>query len=133
VNLVVDTSVWSLLLRRKEHDSSHPLVQKLRTHLEQQDGIFMIGPILQEILDGIRSEGQFYKLIDYFSAFPLLEIDRSDYIEASRLRNRCRSKGVQAGSVDFIIAAACIHWNYALLTADLDFTLIAKHSPLILV
>lgn len=132
MNLVVDTSVWSLLLRRKDFTSDHPLVQKLRSYIEHQDGIFIIGPILQEILDGIRSEAQFYKLIDYFSAFPLLEIDRNDYIEASRLRNHCRSKSIQAGPVGFIIAAACIRWNYPLLTTDLDFTLIARHSPLTL-
>jgi predicted nucleic acid-binding protein len=131
VILVVDTSVWSLLLRRKNYDRNHPLVQKLRSCLERQDGIFLIGPILQEILDGIQEEVQFYKLTEYFSVFPLLEMDRQDYVEASRLRNHCRSKGVQAGPIDFLIAAACIRWNYPLLTADGDFTLIAKHSQLV--
>jgi len=91
----------------------------------------LIGPILQEILDGVRNEAQFYKLIDYFSVFPLLEIERNDYVEASRLRNHCRSKGVQAGPADFLIATACIRWNYPLLTADGDFVLIAKHSQLV--
>jgi predicted nucleic acid-binding protein len=132
VNLVVDTSVWALLLRRKNHDINHPLVQKLRTCLERQDGVFLVGVILQEILDGVRSEVQFYKLIDYFSVFPLLEMDRQDYAEASHLRNYCRSMGVQAGPADFLIAAACIRWGYPLLTADSDFTLIAKYSQLVL-
>jgi predicted nucleic acid-binding protein len=130
VNLVVDTSVWSLLLRRKNHDRSHPLVQKLKLCLERQDGIFLVGPILQEILDGIQNEKQFYTLAEYFSVFPLLEMDRLDYVEASRLRNHCRSKGVQAGPADFLIAAACIRWDYPLLTADGDFALIARHSRL---
>jgi predicted nucleic acid-binding protein len=130
VNLVVDTSVWSLLLRRKNHDHNHPLVQKLKSCLEQQDGIFLVGTILQEILDGVRNEEQFIKLTEYFSVFPLLEVDRQDYVEASRLRNHCRSKGVQAGPADFLIAAACIRWDYPLLTADGDFNLIAKHSRL---
>jgi hypothetical protein len=89
VNLVVDTSAWLLLLRRKNHDCNHPPVQKLRSCLDRQDGIFLTGPILQEILDGVRNEAQFYKLIDYFSVFPLLEIERNDYVEASRLRNHC--------------------------------------------
>jgi predicted nucleic acid-binding protein len=131
VNLVVDTSVWSLLLRRKNFDRTHPLIQKLHFCLERQDGIFLIGPILQEILDGVRSEVQFHKLTEYFSVFSLLEIDRQDYIEASRLRNLCRSKGVQAGPTDFLIAVVCIRWNYPLLTADGDFPLIAKHSQLV--
>jgi predicted nucleic acid-binding protein len=132
VNLVVDTSVWSLLLRRKNHDHNHPLVQKLKSCLEQQDGIFLVGTILQEILDSVRNEEQFIKLTEYFSVFPLLEVDRQDYVEASRLRNHCRSKGVQAGPADFLIAAACIRWAYPLLTADGDFILIANHSRLTL-
>jgi predicted nucleic acid-binding protein len=131
VNLVVDTSVWSLLLRRKNHDRDHPMVQKLKSCLERQDGIFLVGPILQEILDGVRDEEQFNKLSEYFSAFPLLEMDRQDYIDASRLRNHCRSKGVQAGPADFLIATACIRWDYPLLTADGDLALIAKHSQLV--
>jgi predicted nucleic acid-binding protein len=131
VNLIVDTSVWSLLLRRENHDCNHPLVQKLKSCLELQDGIFLVGSILQEILDGVRNEAQFYKLTEYFSVFPLLEMDRQDYVEASRLRNHCRSKGVQAGPADFLIATACIRWGYPLLTADGDFTLIARYSPLV--
>ena len=91
----------------------------------------MVGPILQENLDGVQNEVQFYKLREYFTVFPLLEMDRQNYVEASRLRNNCRSKGVQAGPADFLIAAACIRWDYPLLTADGDFTLIAKYSPLI--
>ena len=131
MNLIVDTSVWSLLLRRQNRECNHPLVQKLKSCLELQDGIFLIGLILQEVLDGVRNEVQFYKLTEYFSVFPLLEIDRQDYVEASRLRNHCRSKGVQAGPADFLIAAACIRWGYPLLTTDGDFTLIARHSPLV--
>jgi predicted nucleic acid-binding protein len=122
--------VWSLFLRRKNYDSKDPLVQKLLLCLERHEGIFLLGPIMQEILDGIRNETQFYKLIDYFSVFSLLELERMDYIDASRLRNHCRSKGVQASPVDFWIAAACIRRNYPLLTADKDFHLIAQHSQL---
>lgn len=132
MNLVVDTSVWSLFLRRKDHDRHHPLVRSLRSHLEQQDGIFLVGPILQEILDGIRHEEQFRKLLNYFSVFPLLEMERQDYVEASRLRNHCRSKGIQAGPVDFLIAVACIRRNYPLLTNDGDFEKIAEYSKLVL-
>jgi predicted nucleic acid-binding protein len=133
VNLVVDTSVWSLFLRRKDHDYNHPLVKTLNACLERHDGIFLIGPILQEILDGIRYEEQFRKLLDYFSVFPLIEISRNDYVEASRLRNYCRCRGVQAGPADFLIASVCIHRNYPLLTGDGDFNMIAKHCRLSMV
>ena len=105
---------------------------ELRFHLEQQDCIFLMGPILQEILDGVRSEGQCDKLLRYFSVFPLVDLGREDYAAASQLRNVCRSKGIQAGAVDFLIAAACRARNYPLLTGDRDFKLIAGHAGLIL-
>ncbi|MDH5564249.1 MAG: PIN domain-containing protein, partial [Nitrospirota bacterium] len=52
------------------------------------------------------------------------------HIAASQLRNTCRSKGVQAGPVDCVIAAACLEHGFPLLTADRDFSYIAKHSDL---
>jgi predicted nucleic acid-binding protein len=70
------------------------------------------GPI--EARQALLNEAQFGKVNNYFLAFPSLELERWDYLDASRLRSHCRSKGVSAGPVDFLIAAACIHWNYPL-------------------
>ncbi len=59
MNLVVDTSVWSLVLRRPRLEEDHPLVRAFRRHVESGDGLFLIGNILQELLDGLRSAKQF--------------------------------------------------------------------------
>jgi predicted nucleic acid-binding protein len=133
VNLLVDTSVWSLFLRRRKANQSAPHVRRLRSHLEGQDCIHLIGPVLQELLDGVREAKQFDVLNDYLEPFPLLDLTREDFVEASRLRNHCRSRGVQASPTDFVIAAACIRRNYPLLTADKDFEHISTHSELTLV
>ena len=87
---------------------------------------------MQEILNGVKTTKQCDLLIDYFEAFPLIDLDRNDFIEAARLKNKCRSKGVHAGSVDFLIAAVAINRNFALLTADKDFQYIAQHCKLLL-
>ena len=132
MNLVVDTSVWSLFLRRKKIDDENPFVQKLRYHLENQDCIFLIGMILQEILDGIDSHEHFNNLVKYFQPFPLINENRKDFIEAARLKSLCRRKGIQAGSIDFLIASICTQRHIPLLTADKDFLNISKHCSLIL-
>ena len=75
---------------------------------------------------------QFDLLDEYLLPFPLIDLDRSDYIEAARLKNFCRNKGVQASSVDFLIASVCIKRGFSLLTADNDFNYIAKHCKLLL-
>jgi predicted nucleic acid-binding protein len=131
VNLVVDTSVWSLVLRRPRVDDSDIHVQTFRAHLESNNRLFLIGNILQELLDGLRSTKQFDRLIQLLEPFPLLELDRSTYIAAARLRTTCRTKGVLAGPIDFLIAAACCQYGYPLLTSDQDFSRIAKHCDLI--
>jgi predicted nucleic acid-binding protein len=133
VNLLVDTSVWSLFLRRQKKNDTDPYVVRLRLHFDGEDCIHLIGPILQELLDGVKEHKQFELLCDYLEPFPLISLDREDFIEASRLRNYCRSRGIQASSTDFLISTVCIRRNYPLLTANADFKHIAIHSKLTLI
>ena len=131
MNLVVDTSVWSLVLRRPRVEEENPYVQAFRFHVNQENGIFLIGNILQELLDGVKSREHFHRLITLLEPFPLLVLNRETYIEAAQLRNACRGKGVQASPVEFLIAAACISHGFPLLTTDRDFSNIARYSDLI--
>lgn len=131
MNLVVDTSVWSLVLRRPRVDDSNIHVQAFRQHLESNNRLFLTGNILQDLLEGLRSPKQFDQLVQLLEPFPLLELDRSTYITAARFRTLCRAKGVQASPVDFLIAAACTQHGYPLLTADQDFSRIARHCDLV--
>jgi predicted nucleic acid-binding protein len=127
VNIVVDTSVWSLVLRRQTVDESNPYVQAFRSHVQQGVCIHLLGNILQELLDGVKSQRDFDHLVKIMKPFRLLVLERSTYVLASELRNRCRKKGVQAGPIDFLIAAACEEQGYPLLSADRDFQYIAKY------
>ena len=53
MNLVVDTSVWSLVLRRRQVRDDDAYVLAFRSHVERGDGLLLVGPILQELL-GVR-------------------------------------------------------------------------------
>ncbi len=131
MNLVVDTSVWSLVLRRPRVHESNPFVRAFRHHVESQHGIHLVGNILQELLDGLRNRKDFDRLVRLLEPFPLIQLERETYIAAAELRRRCRSKGVQVGTIDCLIAAACILHNYPLITADHDFMRIANYSDLV--
>ena len=131
MNLVVDTSVWSLVLRRPRVNEDDPHVRAFRWHLDSSDGLFLIGNILQELLDGLRTTRQFDRLLALLDPCPLLELNRQTYVDAARLRSQCRSKGVNVGPIDFLIAAACCQHGFPLLTADKDFQRIAKHCDLV--
>lgn len=132
MGIVVDTSVWSLVLRRGQVDENHFYVRAFREAAEQGE-VFLLGPVLQELLDGVKQASHFEKLLRILEPFPIISPERKTYIEASRLRNLCRSKGIQASPVDFFIAASCIENQHSLLTTDQDFERIARHSKLELV
>ncbi|MDE0145180.1 MAG: PIN domain-containing protein [Nitrospira sp.] len=109
----------------------NPFVQAFRRHLTAEDGLFLIGNILQELLDGLRSGSQFQRLTKSMAPFPLLAHNRTTYIEAARLRRAFRAKGIPAGPVDCLIAAVCIEQGFPLLTADRDFLRISQDSELV--
>ena len=113
-------------------EESSPYVRAFRTHIEADDGIFLIGNILQELLDGLRDKKELDRLVKLLEPFPLIALERETYVGAAELRQRCRAKGVQLGPIDCLIATACIQENYPLLTADRDFLHIAQHSVLVI-
>ncbi len=134
MNLLVDTSVWSLAFRR---DSTHqaardPHVTFLGRALEDGDAILTTGLILQELLQGFSGPKAPEAIVERFDALPILSPDRRDHIEAAELRNRCRRGGVQIGTIDALIAQLAIRHTLTLLTTDRDFERIAAKEPLTL-
>lgn len=129
MNLFVDTSVWSLALRR-DGSSTSPQVLALRNALEGGDMVVTTGLVLQELLQGFAGPRARREIIERFAALPLLSPDRRDHVDAAELRNRCRRSGVQIGTIDAIFAQLCIRHELRMLTTDGDFSGIATHSTL---
>jgi predicted nucleic acid-binding protein len=118
--LFVDTSVWSLALRRDAPDAK-PEVNALADALHGGDEIVTTGLVLQELLQGFSGPRARQQIIERFSALPLLAPDRRDHIEAAELRNTCRRKGLQVGTVDALLAQLCVRHGLLMLTTDGDF------------
>jgi predicted nucleic acid-binding protein len=130
MKVIVDTSVWSLALRRGASESLAP-VQELR-HLIRDHRVQMIGPIRQEVLSGIRSESQFLKLKRHLESFPDLPILTEDYVMTAQFFNRCRSEGVQGSNTDFLICAVAARNRFSIYSTDKDFELFSKHLAIVL-
>ena len=129
MNVFVDTSVWSLALRRSP-PSRAPEVRRLESCLERGDLVVTTGLVLQELLQGFQGPKAKKSIIKDFSLLPLVKPEIEDHIEAADLRNRCRRRGVQIGTIDALIAQLCIHHELPLLTTDRDFAAMAGHCPL---
>jgi hypothetical protein len=130
VGLLVDTSVWSLALRRDAPDAEAPEVDRLRAALLAHEAVFTTGLILQELLQGFGGPRQRDAIVTRFAALPLVVPDRRDHIEAADVRNTCRRKGVQLGTIDALLAQLSIRHELTLLTTDRDFTRAARHVEL---
>lgn len=126
--VLVDTSVWSLALRRRQVDAS-PHAQEL-ARLISDSRVQMIGPIRQEILSGIRNEPQFIILRDHLRNFPDLALSGADFEYAAELYNMMRARGIQGSNTDFLICAVSLLHALPVFTTDNDFALFATHVPL---
>ncbi|HEX9819517.1 MAG TPA: PIN domain-containing protein [Methylomirabilota bacterium] len=130
--VLVDTSVWSLALRRRpaDLDAAERAVVGAWTALVRRGRASMIGPIRQEILSGIRQAEVFRALQAALADVPCLPINLGDYDRAAEFFSRCRSNGITGGHIDMLICAAAHRHRVPLLTTDPDFSRYARHVPL---
>jgi predicted nucleic acid-binding protein len=129
VTLLVDTSVWSLALRR-DAAASEPEVAFLRDALMGADVVVTTGLVIQELLQGFSGPKARAQIIERFAALPMLQPAREDHIAAAELRNTCRRAGVQIGTIDALLAQLCLGHDLTLLSTDKDFALAARHCAL---
>ena len=128
MTLLVDTSVWSLALRRDgTFDAKEVLA--LREALTGADSVVTTGLVLQELLQGFNGPKAKEGIIERFGALPLIQPDRQDHVAAAEVRNACRRGGVQIGTIDALLIQLCGRYEMTLLSSDKDFANAARHVP----
>jgi predicted nucleic acid-binding protein len=126
VKVLVDTSVWSLVLRR----INQPVESRQLENLILSSLVVMIGPIRQELLSGISNESNFIKLKTKLEAFDDFKITTNDYETAAKFYNTCRKNGAQGSHTDFLICAVAYNNDLIIYTTDIDFDYYAKYLPI---
>ena len=127
MKVIVDTCIWSQVLRNKKPDLE--LTKKLKD-LIADARVTIIGPIRQELLSGISDSKQFTQLKELLSAFDDLPLETNHFVKGAEFANICRSKGIQGSTIDFLICAVANLGNMAILTTDKDFENYKKHLPI---
>jgi len=117
--VLVDTSVWSLALRRRFPVKEPELEILIRLIEEDRAGI--IGAIRQELLTGISDTNLFKRLARSLEAYVDILLDERDYVRAAEFCNTCRKRGVQGSNTDFLICAAADRYEMTIFTLDRDF------------
>jgi len=117
--VLVDTNIWSTLLRRSSEDDI--VIRKNIEALISENRLAIIGPIRQEVLSGIKDERKFHILKSHLASFEDETIDTSDYENAAKVFNDCRAKGITASAIDSLIVAVIQKNAFEIYTKDKDF------------
>jgi predicted nucleic acid-binding protein len=130
MKILVDTSIWSLALRKKDLTGEEKkIVNRLAKAIRELE-IELIGPIRQEILSGIKEKPGFEELKTKIGVFKDRAIDTEDYELAAEYYNECRSHGIQGSHIDYLICAVAVNNKLKIMTLDKDFESYKKYIPI---
>lgn len=132
MKVLVDTSVWSLALRRPKNMAFSAEQQAVVTALADlmRDGrAVMMGAIRQELLSGIKTQTGFDTLKSTLTAFDDVAVTVQDYEKAAEVFNTCRANGVQGSNTDFLICAVSINHQLPIFSLDIDFQMYRQWLP----
>jgi predicted nucleic acid-binding protein len=130
--ILVDTSIWSLALRRRRRDlnaSERRLVFCVRDMVIAGDAA-VIPLIRQEVLSGLALKSQFEAIRSQLAAITTLSTPNDMFILAAEFFNTCRRGGLPPGAIDMTICAAAYLHGVAIFSGDPDFVGYAKHLPI---
>jgi predicted nucleic acid-binding protein len=132
MQVIVDTSIWSLVLRRSTVPvgASQQAAVSVLKDLIADARAMLIGPVRQELLCGIKDPAQFERLRSALAAFPEEALTMQDYERAAQLFNTCKAQGVQGSSTDFLICAVALERKLPIFSLDQDFVHFQKCFPL---
>ena len=127
--IVIDSSVWIALLRRRDT----PEVAELRNLAATQDDTILVGDlILLEVLQGAHDETHAARIERDLRQFPVVAMSNVDLaVQAALYYRHLRSIGITVRkTIDMAIATFCLAGNHRLLHTDRDFEPMEVHLGL---
>ena len=123
--ILVDTSAWIEFLR----DTGSAACERVETLIGAE--IATCDAVRMEVLAGARDERHLQSLRGLLARAILIPTSPRDYDNAAALYRQCRRKGETVRkSIDCLIAAVAISAEVPLLHNDVDFDVLARHTPL---
>ena len=126
--ILVDTSVWVDFFNGTESREERLLTGRL----EVDEPVYLCPTILQEILQGFRSDADYEAARESLLSFPLVSPDPVRMaVKAADLYRSLRKQGLTIRkSNDCLIAAAAIEGDLPICFKDRDFGIISLHTEL---
>ncbi len=114
--VLVDTGAWIEYFRVGETAVSRTLDGLLRG-----ERVWTCGPVLLELLQGVRSEGDRAAVMGALGSLEYLELGPQIWVRAAGLASALRGRGRQVPHSDLLIAALALEHKLHVLTADRHF------------
>ena len=126
--IVADTSACVEFLR----GTAHPAALELKRLLLADTEVALTEVVVAELLAGARNDANLGTLRTRLLSLPMLHLEGlGGYEDAAEMYRACRRNGETIRSlVDCLIAVPAMRANAAILHADRDFDVIARHSDL---
>jgi predicted nucleic acid-binding protein len=114
--VIIDTSAWIDFFRNK----TGQVGDAVATMIAEETAV-ITGPIVSELLQGLRNrqEGKF--LSELLSVVPFAEVIRNDWDETGSLLGKLRRRGITVPLTDALIAVVAKRYGYNILTLDRHF------------
>lgn len=126
--ILPDTSVWIDFLGKAQTRAS----DRLSNHIRRKQRLCICLPVLQEVLQGARSDIAFGRIRKQLETLVWIEVEDSKLVAilAARIYAQLRWRGhtIRSGN-DCLIAAIAIEHDLTLLHDDRDFEAIARIDP----
>ena len=123
--ILIDTSAWVEFLRGTGSAACQAVDDLLG------GDIAICNPVRMEVLAGARDEQHLADLRRLLARAGVVTTTPADYETAASLYRTCRRQGETVRRlIDCLIAAAAIEARTPILHADIDFDVLARHTPL---
>jgi len=119
--VLVDTSIWI------EYFKGNKAVQDV-IHDTKGFQCFIIGPVITELLLGIKNTSEKDRLLACMNVLSMLEITEDDWIDAGNTGNLLRQMGITVPLPDLIIFIAAENNNCAIFTLNKHFEIIRDET-----
>ncbi len=119
--VIVDTSVWIAFFNRQASSEKFEVDSLL-----DEDEVVVIGPILSELIQGVRSEKEKKLIIDGLDALPYVETTKTTWELMGEIGLGLRRKGLTVATADLIIAALAQEHEFSVYSLDADFKRIPR-------
>lgn len=114
--ILIDTSAWIDFFRNQ----TGPIGDTVAALIEQDQAV-ITGPILTELLQGLKNKQETATLNELLSIIPFAEVTRNDWERTGNLLRKLRQQGITLPLTDALIAIVAKRHGFEVLPLDQHF------------